>query len=89
MTEDCQCKEEVEKEEAQALVAALEQSTGSQAKLPFVPGLSPEEDETLTIHVQQDVSWVLCTVRHHSNYALTRAHIDKLSISICLCCLLF
>ncbi len=64
--EECHCKEEVEKEEAQALVAALEQSDIQQGRLPFVPGLSKEKDEeTLTIHIQDEVScfnesWTLC-----------------------------
>ncbi len=54
--EDCHCKEEVEKEEAQALAAALEQSDLQQGKLPHVPGLSREKDEeTLVIHIQDEV----------------------------------
>ena len=53
---ECYCKEEVEKEEAQALVAAMEQSNVQQGHLPYVPGLSKEkEDETLTIHIQDEV----------------------------------
>ena len=53
---ECHCKEEVEKEEAQALVAALEQSNIQQGILPYVPGLSKEkDDETLTIHIQDEV----------------------------------
>ena len=46
----------MEKEEAQALVAALEQSNLQQGHLPYVPGLSKEkDDETLTIHIQDEV----------------------------------
>ena len=46
----------MEKEEAQALVAALEQSNLQQGPLPYVPGLSKEkDDETLTIHIQDEV----------------------------------
>jgi mitogen-activated protein kinase kinase kinase 1 len=53
--ESCPCKEEVEKEEAQALVAAMEQSSLQQNELPYVPGLSrQDEEQTLTIHIQED-----------------------------------
>ncbi len=46
----------MEKEEAQALAAALEQSDLQQGKLPHVPGLSREKDEeTLVIHIQDEV----------------------------------
>ena len=53
---DCPCKEEVEKEEAQALAKALEESE-KQASLPLVPGLSSNnDDDTITIHVQDVVT---------------------------------
>ena len=55
-SDDCHCKEEVELEEAQALVEALEQSASDQNALPFVPGLSrKDESDTLTIHIQEEV----------------------------------
>lgn len=53
--DDCHCKEEVELEEAQALVEAMEQSVKDQNALPFVPGLSRKEStDTLTIHIQDE-----------------------------------
>ena len=58
----------MEKEEAQALVAALEQSNLQQGHLPYVPGLSKEkDDETLTIHIQDEVRILICLT------SLTRA----------------
>lgn len=52
----CHCKEEVEKEEAEALVEALERSDLPQDELPHVPGLSRgKSDSTLTIHMQDQV----------------------------------
>ena len=64
--ESCHCKEEVEKEEAEALVEALEQSSQRQLSLPFIPGLSRNDSqETIVIRVQEEVSTVkgswLCT----------------------------
>ncbi len=57
----CPCKEEVEREEAQALVEALERSTLAQEALPFVPGLSrPDKEEVLTIHIQDMVRVTGC-----------------------------
>lgn len=51
--ETCGCKEEVEKEEAQALAAAMAQSDYNQLPLPFIPGLSKEAGtSTVTIRVQ-------------------------------------
>ena len=53
----CPCKEEVEKEEAEALAEALKRSELRQDTLPFVPGLSRgRSEETLAIHVQDQVS---------------------------------
>ena len=52
---DCPCKEEVEREEAQALVAALERSELLQNPLPYIPGLSGQSpDAAITIRVQED-----------------------------------
>ena len=54
--EECPCKEEVEQEEAKALVEALEQSEVEQSVLPYVPGLSPDvADNTVTIRVSDEV----------------------------------
>ena len=58
--EHCVCKEEVEVEEAKALVAAMEKSQLEQTTLPYVPGLSQNNDATMTIRVQDE------TVSHHS-----------------------
>ena len=59
-SDGCHCKEEVEMEEAQALVAAMEQSEMTQLPLPFVPGLSrPYGEKTVTIRVQDEAE-----VRH-------------------------
>jgi len=59
LSELCQCKEEVEKEEAQALVAAMERSYLRQDCLPCIPGLTRElSEKTITIHVQDEVSRV-------------------------------
>jgi hypothetical protein len=56
--ENCHCKEEIEKEEAEALAAALAKSSLKQDALPHVPGLSQTESqqETLTIHIHGEVS---------------------------------
>ena len=54
--EDCACKEEVEKEEARALVQAIEQSSVEQYELPYVPGLSRDSEQTVTIHCDAEVS---------------------------------
>ena len=54
-SEDCHCKEEVEKEEAKALVQAIERSGLEQSQLPFVPGLSSTDSKTITIHVEPEV----------------------------------
>jgi len=60
VAEPCQCKEEVEREEAQALVAAMERSSVSQDSLPHIPGLTRElSEKTVTIHVQDEVGNVL------------------------------
>jgi len=59
-SEPCQCKEEVEREEAQALAAAMERSSISQDNLPHIPGLTRElSEKTITIHVQDEVKNVL------------------------------
>jgi hypothetical protein len=55
-SENCHCKEEVEIEEAKALVAALERSTLAQDALPYIPGLSRDPSEkSLTIYIQDEV----------------------------------
>ncbi|XP_070195202.1 mitogen-activated protein kinase kinase kinase 1-like isoform X2 [Littorina saxatilis] len=51
---DCICKEEVEKEEAEALAKALEVSE-HQSPIPVVPGLTPTaREEIITIRIQPD-----------------------------------
>jgi len=58
--EPCQCKEEVEIEEAQALVAAMERSSLTQDRLPHIPGLSRElSEKKVDIHVQDEVRTVV------------------------------
>ena len=53
---DCPCKEEVEKEEAEALAKAMEVSE-HQSPTPVVPGLTPTaREEVITIRIQPDVS---------------------------------
>ncbi|ELU13287.1 hypothetical protein CAPTEDRAFT_184398 [Capitella teleta] len=58
--ENCHCKEEIEKEEAEALAEALAKSTLKQDALPHVPGLSQTESqqETLTIRIHEEVSGI-------------------------------
>jgi len=64
MAEPCQCKEEVEREEAQALAAAMERSSVNQDKLPHIPGLTRELGEkTVTIHVQDEVRTILSVIQ--------------------------
>ena len=70
--EPCECKDEVEREEAQALAAAMDRSSVSQDMLPHIPGLSRELSETtITIHVQDEVrcflvlfGYVFCQLTH-------------------------
>lgn len=51
---DCTCKEEVEKEEAEALARALEVSE-HQNPIPIVPGLTPTaREEVIAIRIQPD-----------------------------------
>ncbi|KAK7484101.1 hypothetical protein BaRGS_00024713 [Batillaria attramentaria] len=51
---DCTCKEEVEKEEAEALARALEVSE-HQSPIPIVPGLTPTaREEVITVRIQPD-----------------------------------
>lgn len=66
----CHCKEEVEKEEAEALAEALERSDLPQDALPHVPGLSRLKSEsTLTIHLQDQVNnCVFCSARNISTF---------------------
>jgi len=57
LPEPCQCKEEVEREEAQALAAAMERSSVNEDCLPHIPGLSRQiTEKTVTIHVQDEVT---------------------------------
>ncbi|XP_076462240.1 mitogen-activated protein kinase kinase kinase 1-like isoform X2 [Babylonia areolata] len=51
---ECACKEEVEKEEAEALAKAMEVSE-VQTPIPIVPGLTPTaREEVITIRIQPD-----------------------------------
>ena len=62
-SENCHCKEEVEIEEAQALVAALERSSLAQDALPYVPGLSREPSEaSVTVYIQDEVRQTIASV---------------------------
>jgi hypothetical protein len=51
--EQCHCKDEVDREEAEALATALDQSSLEQSQLPHIPGLSSPSD---TVHIHQAVS---------------------------------
>jgi len=63
LAEPCQCKEEVEIEEAQALAAAMERSSVNQDQLPHIPGLTRElSEKTVTIHVQDEVRTIRTVV---------------------------
>jgi len=60
----------VEREEAQALVAAMERSSISQDNLPRIPGLTRElSEKTVTIHVQDEVN----TIQYNRNICITHS----------------
>ncbi|XP_038075292.1 mitogen-activated protein kinase kinase kinase 1-like [Patiria miniata] len=47
------CKEQIEMEEAEAIVVAMETSI-TQNPLPIVPGLSPGKDQDVIVHIQSE-----------------------------------